>query len=290
MPAMSELLMRLSVLLFMIGSLGGIGLRVSPRDVLRPLTDVRFLSVGIVTNWLAAPALALLVLYLIPIDRPYAVGLLLLALAPCAPFAPAVVKIAGGDPAYLAAFMVQSAVLTVLVMPLAAPPLVGAPVDAVAIARPLGMFVLLPLLGGMELRRRSASVADRVIPALEKLTAAAGLVLLVLTMVLYGGGLLNAVGSHAIAAQLVFLVAITVVADLVGARLPASQRSVVTLGSCTRNLGAALAPVAVIEPDPRGIVMIMIAGVLTGLLSVLVARRLAHRATAANAVAAVHGS
>jgi BASS family bile acid:Na+ symporter len=275
---MLQLLMRVSVLLFMIGSLGGTGLRVAPRQVVGPLTNLRFLAVSFVANWLVAPPLALLVLYLIPIDRPYATGLLLLALAPCAPFAPAVVKIARGETAYLATFMVAiSAVATVVIMPIAAPPLIGASVNAWAIARPLVFFVLVPLLLGMSIRHRYPDVADRVMPVIEKLTAAVGLVLLVLTLSLYGRGLLNAIGSHAIAAQLVFLLAITFVAHVLGARLPQSQRSVITLGTCTRNLGAALAPVSVVEPDPRGVVMIMIAGILTGVLSAMLAKRLAPR-------------
>jgi len=281
---MAHLLMRASVLLFMIGSLGGIGLRVPPRGIVGPLTNTRFLAVSLIANWLVCPALGLLVLYLIPIDRPYATGLLLLALAPCAPFAPAVVKMAGGEAAYLATFMVLSAVATVVIMPLAAPPLVGSPVDAVAIARPLALFVLAPLLVGMAIRHRYPGAADRARRPVEMATGAAGLMVLLLVLALYGRGLLNAVGSHAIAAQLVFLAAITLVAHLLGRGLPDSQRSVVTLGTCTRNLGAALAPVTVIEPDPRGVVMIMIAGILTGLLSVLVARRLAARGQLARQV------
>jgi hypothetical protein len=78
--------------------------------------------------------------------------------------------------------------------------------------------------------------------------------LLVLVTILYGRGVLDAVGSHAILAQVVFVVMVTVVADLAGAALHAPQRAW-TVGMSTRNIGAALALLAAIEPDPRAVVM-----------------------------------
>jgi bile acid:Na+ symporter, BASS family len=47
---------------------------------------------------------------------------------------------------------------------------------------------------------------------------------------------------------------------------------VLTLGMCSRNLGAALAPVMAIEPDPRAMVMLAIAIPVTVGISALTAR------------------
>src|SRR4051812_41809991 len=117
--------MKIGIMLFMVGSLGGVGLRVTPRDLLRPLKHTRFLIISMVTSWVVCPLIAVLVLKFVPLAQPYAAGLMLLSLAPCAPFAPAMVRIARGDASYLAAFMVLSAVTTVIFMPVGVPLLLG---------------------------------------------------------------------------------------------------------------------------------------------------------------------
>jgi len=47
------------------------------------------------------------------------------------------------------------------------------------------------------------------------------------------------------------------------AGLTPEQRSVVSLGACTRNLGAALAPLLVADPDPRTMVLVALGVPLT---------------------------
>jgi BASS family bile acid:Na+ symporter len=59
--------------------------------------------------------------------------------------------------------------------------------------------------------------------------------------------------------MLILVAGVTLVAYLLGADLADEQRNVLTIGMCTRNLGAALAPAAAIDPDRRVIVMIVIA-------------------------------
>jgi bile acid:Na+ symporter, BASS family len=280
-----DLLMRVSVLLFMIGSLAGIGLRVSAGDALGPLSEWRFLAVSLVTSWLICPLVAVGVLHYVPLAPPYAAGLILLSLAPCAPFAPAVVRVGGGDPSALAAFMVFSAVTTVLFMPVGVSLLIeGAAISPWRIARPLLLFVLVPLACGMGIRYLRPSMAERLQRPLEMLTAAAGLLLLVIIVLRYGAGILDAYGSHAVLAQVVFLLIVTPVTHGLGRMLRPAQQTVVTLGIATRNLGAALAPISAVAADERGVVMIAIGGVATLLWSLFVARRLARRAEQAAGV------
>ena len=274
----TALAMQISVVAFMLGSLGGVGLGVAPRDVLAPLSHGRFVLLTLAIGWLAGPAVALLLLWAIPIDRPYATALLLLALAPCAPFAPAMMRMARGDPAYVAAFMVLTAVVTVIVMPVGVPLLVpGAAVNTWDLARPLLLFVLAPVLAGTAVRGLWPRAAARLEPVVAGITRIATLALLVLVGILHGRGVLDAVGSHAILAQVVFVAVVTVLAHFAGAGLSAPQRGVVTVGMATRNIGAALAPLAAIEPDPRAMVMIAIAVPVTAAAAVLTARVLASR-------------
>jgi BASS family bile acid:Na+ symporter len=183
----------------------------------------------------------------------------------------------------MAAFIVLTAAGTVVIMPLAVPLILPGAVDPWAIARPLLLLVLLPLLAGSALRGVGPRAADRAVGPVAAVTRAATAGLMVLVLVMHGPGILDAVGSGAIAAQLLFIAAITVGADWLGAILPSGQRSVLTIGISTRNLGAALAPLAAIDPDPRAIVMIAIAVPVTLIASAAAARVLARRAAAAPA-------
>jgi BASS family bile acid:Na+ symporter len=273
-----EVAFRLSVVVFIAGSLGGVGLGLTARDAFVPLTHLRFVVPALVASWLMTPAVAWLLVQMVPLEPPYAAGILLLALAPCAPFAPLMVQRARGDAAYLAAFMVLSAVSTVVVMPLAVPLLIdGLSADPWAIARPLLLFVLGPLLVGMAVRGANVRAAEHATPAVARITSLAGGVALLLMVVLYGRGIVGAVGSFAIATQVAFLFAITVAAHLLGAGLPDEQRAVLTLGTCTRNLGAALAPLAAGDFDQRAVVVIAIAGPVTLIAAAITARWLERR-------------
>jgi len=278
MGDMLALALQASLFVFMIGSLGAVGLGVAPRDVLAPLRNGRFVLLLLATGWLAGPAVALLLLQVLPIDRPYATALLLLALAPGAPFAPAMMRIARGDPAYIAAFMAVSAAVTAILLPLGVPLLIsGATANPWDIARPLALLVVAPMVSGSAIRGLWPDVAARIEPIVSRIARVVTMVMLVLVILVYGRGVWDAVGSHAILAQLIFVAAVTLVADLAGAALGAPQRNVLTVGMSTRNIGAALAPLSAIEPDPRAVVMIAIAVPVTLGAAAVAARLLRQR-------------
>jgi BASS family bile acid:Na+ symporter len=272
-----DLALQACVVLFMVAGLAGAGLGVAPGAAIAPLRDRRFVLLTLAGGWLLCPAIALLLLALIPLAPPYATALLLLALAPCAPFAPARVREAHGDPAGMAAFIVLTTVATVLIMPLAVPLILTDAADPWDVARPLVLFVLLPLLAGTALRAFDPRAADAVRAPVAAVARAATAMLLVLVAVLHGRGILDAVGSHAILVQALFVAGVTLGADWIGAGLPHGQRTVLTIGLSTRNLGAALAPLAAVNPDPRAIVMVAIAVPMTFLASAAAARVLARR-------------
>ncbi|HZX84282.1 MAG TPA: hypothetical protein VFF19_11995 [Reyranella sp.] len=255
---------RLSVVLFMVGNLLAIGLETDVAAAVAPLRDLRFLAAVIAVDWLFGPALAIAIVRALPMAEPYAVGLLLISLAPAAPFLPMMVRKAGGDLAYTAAFMLVAAVGTVILMPLGVPLIVpGLSVDPWAVARPLLLLLLLPMGAGMALRGARRAVADRVLRVVRPVANAATVILLLAIGVRYFQGFLGAVGSYAIAGQLLYTVGLTIDGFILASGLPPARRSVVSLGACTRNLGAALAPLLVADPDPRTMVMVALGVPLT---------------------------
>ncbi|MBX9748358.1 MAG: hypothetical protein K5Q68_01970 [Roseococcus sp.] len=250
--------MRLSLFVFMAGSLLEMGLGLSVKEALKGLRNRRFLAYGVVYGLLLGPVLAWLLTRIIPLDEPYAVGLLMLGMAPCAPFLPALVKQAHGDMAYVPAMLLLTALGTVAMMTLAAPLLLtGLTLKAWTIARPLVFMVLLPLLLGMLIFGATPRLAVAIRPAIRRCAAIAAVVLLVLCLVLYGRGFASSFGSFAIGTQFLFLGLLTAASYDLSPGLGQAQRSVMALGLATRNVGAAIAPLlAAPDVDPRTIVMV----------------------------------
>jgi BASS family bile acid:Na+ symporter len=280
---MLDTAMQIAALAFVAGSLALTGLGVTPREALRPLKNIRFVFLTLCVGWIVCPAVAYLLLFIVPLERPYALGLVLLALAPGAPFAPAFARATSADDGYIAAFMLLTAAATVVLLPLGVVLFMGeTAADPAAVARPMCLFVLLPLCAGTITRGLSATVAARAEHVLGAITRMVTAGLMVLLVVVLGPRILEAVGSFALLTLLAFTAIVTVLTHLCGAPLPDAQRNALTIGMCTRNLGAALAPAAVISSDPDVIVMIAIAVPVTVVMAAGVARVLARRASSHN--------
>src|SRR4051812_6366528 len=106
------------------------GLGLSLRELAVPLKRTRLVFVALAANFVVAPALAYALTRLIPLDTPYAVGLLLLGAAAGAPFLPKLAELARGDVAFSVGMMIVLMVGSVIFLPLALPLLIrGAKVE-----------------------------------------------------------------------------------------------------------------------------------------------------------------
>jgi BASS family bile acid:Na+ symporter len=261
------------IVAFMVGNLAAIGLELEFRAAVAPLGNLRFVIVVVVLDWLLGPAFAWALAKAIPMAEPYALGLVLMGLAPAAPFLPLMVRQAGGDLAYAACFMLIAAAGTVIFMPVMLPVL--APrltVSAWAIARPLILLLLAPLAAGLALRAWVPLAAQRLHRHVKRLADAATVAMLAAIAIVHWRSFVEAIGSYAIAAQLVYAIGATVGSYWLSRGLAPDQRSVVSLGACTRNLGAALAPLLAATADPRTTVMIALGVPITLLVTAVAAR------------------
>src|SRR5579859_3037642 len=111
-----QALFNIVVVIFTVANLGAMGLELNVREALRALRNTKFVILVFVWSWVVGPVLAYVITRILPLDEPYAVGLLLASPAPCAPFYPMVVRKARGDVAYAAALLLLTAVGTVLLM------------------------------------------------------------------------------------------------------------------------------------------------------------------------------
>jgi len=261
---MSDLLMvlfKISLAIFMAGSLLEMGLRISLPDAFRGLRSVRFVAYALVWSFVICPALAYAITLVIPLEAPYAIGLILLGMAPCAPFVPLMVDKAKGDLGFTAAFMVLASVGTVVCMPFTVPLLAkGLTASAWAIAKPLLIVVLLPMAVGVIIRRTADAFASKIMPLAKKAAGIAGALWAVLCLIIYGKGLLGVAGSFAVASQLLFFGVVFAATYWLGLGLPYEQKIVLSIGVTTRNLGACLTPLlSVPDMDQRATLMIVLA-------------------------------
>ena len=68
------ILFKVSVVMFMAGSLLQMGLRLSPQDALRGLRNARFVAYTLLWGFALGPALAYAIARVIPLEHPYAMG------------------------------------------------------------------------------------------------------------------------------------------------------------------------------------------------------------------------
>lgn len=257
---MSDILQKvltLTLVIFMAGNLLEMGLKIKVNETLDALRDRRFSGLGILWSFVLCPALALLLTKILPLAEPYAVGLLFIGMAPCAPFLPAVATRAGGDLAYVGAFMLLTAAGTVLFMPLAVPVLVaGFSADPWTIAKPLIFFIAVPLAVGIVVQMIASSFAEKAHPIVKTITGIDTLIVLGLVFWIYAGDFVSAIGTYAIGALIIFTSLVTAGSYFFAAGLPHTRKSVLSLGLCTRNIGAAIAPLfAAAGTDRRAIAM-----------------------------------
>lgn len=265
----------LVVVVFTVANLGAMGLELEFRDAVRNLRNPRLVLLTLLWGWVVGPAIALLITAVVPLQPAYAAGLMLISLAPTAPFFPMMVRRARGDMPFAASFMLLTTVATVVLLPLLAPLLVkGVAVSVPALAKPMLLMVLLPLVIGVLIRAVAASVADRLFPLVKKIGSIFLFICLVMTLVLFGDEMLSAVGSFAPGAQVLFFAVITALSYRVGFGLKQRQRSGMALGMCTRNIAAVFAAFFGIPDPPPGLFVMIVLVVPLALVVAMVAARL----------------
>ena len=278
-----QIVFKIVVVVFTVANLAAMGLELNLREALRTLRSARAIALILIWGWVVGPALAWLIIRIIPLMEAHAAGLLLISLAPTAPFFPLMVRKARGDMSFAAAFMLLTTIGTVLLLPLLAPLLIkGLTVDAWSLAKPLLVMVLLPLLIGGAIRVFAPNAAEKLFPVVKKIGGIFLLICLVLTLVLYGRDMLGAVGSFAPGAQVLFFVAITAISYKIGFGLEQQQRSSMALGMCTRNIAGVFAAYLGITNPPSGLFVMIVLVVPLALIVAMVAARLFARQVPTN--------
>jgi BASS family bile acid:Na+ symporter len=247
------------VFIFTVSNLAAMGFQVRMPEVVAALRNKKSLALIFVWGWVLGPAFGYLITRILPLAEPYVVVVLLASLAPCAPFLQQMVGKARGDMGFAGALIPLVAVGTVVLMPVMAPLLIkGLTISTWALAKPLLLTILLPLVIGAVIRHFADIAATKIFPAVKGFALLSTLLTILWCLVIYGRGMLNTAGSFALLSMTVFMVVMGLITYRFGFGMKQNQRSVMALGMGTRNVAAVLAAALAIPNADPGIVVMTI--------------------------------
>lgn len=225
-------------LAFVVTGMFGLGLALTVRELLAPLRAVRLVAAVVAINFVLLPVIAWLLTRVLPLADDLKVGLILMSTVAGAPLAIKATQIAQGDPSLAGSLVTLQVVATVLYLPVALPWLIpGIAVDAMGIALPLFLQVLLPLGMGLLMNARYDEEAEMAQPVMADVAN----ISLALMLVLNLGNVprvLGLAGTGAFAGALLIILAGLVAGWLLGGPDRRVRRTL-ALTCAQRNYAAA---------------------------------------------------
>ena len=254
-----EVVLNVTIALFIAGVLFAAGLEVTFQQVLEPMKRAGLVARALIANLIVVPLAVYGASVVYPLERPYMIGVLLYGFAAGAPYTPKLVNVAGGNvPNSIAATMLLT-VLTILLMPFVLPFLVpGANIGIWEIARPLLLQMFVPLVLGLGIRASSEPLAAKLQRPVNWLVNLSALVFLLLALVLHWDELAETAQTGTVAYAVVLTVGAFGVGYLFG---PGRMKGRVTLGLITtaRNIGAAATvATANFRDEPRVLITVAV--------------------------------
>lgn len=267
-------------LAFVITSMFGLGLALTVREILDPLKDVSLVLRSLVANFVVVPAIAWGLTRVIPLDRDLQAGLLLMSAVAGAPLSLKAAQLAGGDVPFSVSLIVLQVVATVVYLPLALPALLpGINVDAVGIAMPLVLEILLPLGLGLLMNARYAQEATMTRTIMSEVSNLSLAIMLVLNLGNVGQ-VIGLLGTGAILAVLIVIGAGFIAGHVLGGPRPATRRTL-ALGTGQRNFAAAFVIAgADFAHRPTVLIMLLAAALLSMAIVLPLAGELGRRTRA----------
>jgi predicted Na+-dependent transporter len=272
-----QVIANIGIVTFVVAGMAALGLELTLRKIIEPLSDLFLLIKVVVANFLLVPALAYLILLFVPVSEGFRIGLILLATAAGAPFLPKLVQVAKGKVAMSVGVMVLLMVITVIYVPLVLPLMLpGVAVNPLEIASSLVVLMLLPMVVGLLINYRYERLAALLQNTLNRI-ASFGLILgFVALLALNWRFLLAAIGSGAIISVLLLILGAFIIGWLLAGK-DAVAKPVLALGTAQRNIAAALVVAGNNFSDPDVLLICMVGALLMLIVLMLGAGELGRR-------------
>jgi BASS family bile acid:Na+ symporter len=247
-----------SVVVFVVSSTLGVGLRLTVGQIAAPLRNGRLVALSLLANFVVAPFIAIALAKVLGLDEPLRVGLLLCGLAAGAPFLLKLADLAKGNMPFAVGLMVVLMVITVGYMPIVLPLLLeGVSVDPAKIAKSLIVLMLIPLAVGLAVRAWQPTVAERINSVVAPVSSITMILVVTLTTAAYFKSVLSVLGTFGILAAVLYTLLCTGAGWVLGGPA-ADTQGVLALGTAQRNTAAALVVAGQNFDDPTVVVMITV--------------------------------
>jgi BASS family bile acid:Na+ symporter len=227
--------------LFTITSMLAVGMSLTVKQIVDPLRNLRLVIVMLAASFILVPLWAILLTLVIPMGDEQNTALILLGACAGGPFIPLLVQMAKGRLPLGVGEMVLLLVVTIFYVPLFLPLMLPyVHVDAVAIARDLTLFMLLPLILGLLVKWRYTELAANWQPHLSRTSVFSLLLLFVAGLPPALPKIVSAIGTWLVPAATLLAVGGALFGYLLSFKDDPGERKVLSLGTGQRNLAAAL--------------------------------------------------
>ncbi|MDW5562974.1 MAG: bile acid:sodium symporter [Methanomassiliicoccus sp.] len=272
MADLGELLLSVFALVFVVGTMLAMGLKLTPAKITKALGNWRLDVLILVANFVIVPAIIISLTYIIQLPEDIRLGITILAFASGAPFIPMIVQHAKGDIAMGVGIMTLLMVATIIVLPIMLPLVIpGITVNAWDVAKPLVFLMLAPLLIGLLIRFRYESFAEQAAKLLVPVNTLSIFLLLFLVFALYWSDIVSTFGTGAIGFSIIFAIIALVVGYFSGGH-DTNTRRVFGLSTANRNISAGILISGVNFIDrPLVAVTVMIVAIASLILLMIVA-------------------
>ena len=251
-----QITFQISVLVFVVGSMLGMGLGLTIKQIVEPLKDVKLVSLSLIANFILIPLFVYGINMLLPLSVGYETGLVLLSIAAGAPFLPKLADIAKSNVPFSIGLMLMLMVVTIFYLPIVLPYLLkGAEVSSWEIAKSLIIMMLTPLIIALLIRAYAEKVAKVLKNIFDKLTNIALLLLTISLVILNAGHLVGMIGMPLVAI-LIFLIGAMAIGYFLSGK-EKSTKVVSALGTGQRNISAAILVATQNFKDPEVTIMLV---------------------------------
>jgi BASS family bile acid:Na+ symporter len=273
-------------LAFVVTSMFGLGLGLTVQQIVEPLKNVRLVIVALLANFVIVPGVAFALTRILPLEPDLQIGIVLLSTVAGAPLTIKAAQIARANIVFAVSLVALQVVVTVIYLPLVLPLLIpGIAVDAVAIAMPLILQILLPLAFGLLMNVRYDEEAEMARPIMAEIANLSLAIMLVLNLANIGQ-VFGLIGSGAFLASLLVIVIGLVAGYLLGGPEQKTRRTL-AIGTAQRNYAAAFTLATGNFAERPTVLLLLLAASLISMIIILpVAGELGKRAKAAGEASA----
>ena len=257
------------ILTYVISAMLALGLSLTVGQIVGPLRNLRITISAVVASYVILPLLAALIARFFGLDPALRYGLVLLAMAAGAEAGPILAAKSNANVALAGGILVMSIGITIIYVPLMLGVfLPGVKFSVGKLLLKLLLTIVAPLLLGLFIKSRFEKTADHVVEYLHKVSRLF-IVLLTLNIIgLYHKDIMGLVGSGAILAGLVFVIASFGIGYLLGWPERGTRLTMGYMHGARNASAAVMVASAVFKDQPD--VMLMIATVVILMLVILI--------------------